>query len=230
MTVLAWLRVPSILGLDQNTSITSVVFGEATVIAVCPADSLGAGTTFGAAAATVTCRVADGIQLIQVIPELIATQGVPPGTVVAQQLQPIAPPVFGTPSVSFATSHPATSIEPTAVFGVAVAQSVHEVASLESVVFGGIGIPTYSAPASSLFGQSTFGQPTVSTVHPLGDWYTGIRMGPVGASSAGSFPVVDSIESTEFGQPRLGGTSHPVMPLHMMPTFGPITIRRSHTC
>lgn len=192
--------------------------------------SLGAATQFGAPTAASVCWVASGIQLIPFIPPLIASQAASFGTAVAQQEQPIAAPVFGAPSVSFATSHPGISLEASVTFGVAVVRVVHEAASLEPVVFGDGDTPTYSTQVSSLFVQVEFGAPLARTVHPLGDWYAGIRMGPVGAAAFGRFPILDSIESTAFGAPYLGATIHRAMPLHAMPQFGPITISRSHVC
>ena len=170
----------------------------------------------------------EGVQLLPFIPPFMALQGMAPGSVTAQASS-LPGPVFGTPSVSFSTTHPATSIEATAAFGVPVAQSIHAAQSLEPVVFGAIGDPAYSAQASSLSGQTVFGQPvaaTVHPVHPVQDWYAGIRMGPLDAKSFGSFPVLDGIQLTEFGEPRLGATAHRAMSLHLMPTFGPITISR----
>ena len=194
------------------------------------AHTLGAVTQFGTPSVVVVCYATESVQLIPFITPPTAYQVSVFGTLVAQQIQPIEAPIFGTHSVSFVTSHPATSIEASATFSVPVVRSVHEASSLEPVVFGAGDAPTHVAPASSLFGQVTFGQPTVSTVHPLGNWYAGIRLGAVGVSMLGSFPVMESIESVEFGVPYLGATIHPAMPLHAMPTFGPITIRRMHTC
>ncbi len=191
-----------------------------------PAATIGQSTQFGAPSLVSVHRVQEGVQLLPFIPPLIAGYTATFGAVVAQQEQPIAAPVFGTPSVSFSTTHPATSIEATAAFGVPVAQSIHAAQSLEPVVFGAIGDPAYSAQASSLSGQTAFGQPVSATVHPAQDWYAGIRMGPLDAKSFGSFPVLDGIQLTEFGEPRLGATAHGAMSLHLMPQFGPITISR----
>lgn len=188
--------------------------------------SIGQPTKFGAASLVSVHRAQEGVQLLDFIPPLIAGYTATFGAVVAQQEQPIAAPVFGTPSVSFSTTHPAESIEATTAFGVPVAQSIHAAQSLEPVVFGAIGDPAYSAQASSLSGQTAFGQPVSATVHPVQDWYAGIRMGPLASSSFGSFPVLDGIQLTEFGEPRLGATAHGAMPLHLMPQFGPITISR----
>ena len=188
--------------------------------------TLGVVSQFGSPSLVSVHRAQEGVQLLPFIPPLIAGYTATFGAVVAQQEQPIAAPVFGTPSVSFSTTHPATSIEATAAFGVPVAQSIHAAQSLEPVVFGAIDAPAYSAQVSSLSGQTAFGQPVATTVHPVQDWYAGIRMGPLASSSFGSFPVLDGIQLTEFGEPRLGATAHGAMPLHLMPTFGAITISR----
>lgn len=188
--------------------------------------SIGQSTQFGAPSLLSVHRVQEGVQLLDFIPPLIAGYTATFGTVVAQQEQPIAAPVFGTHSVRFSTTHPATSIEASATFGAPVAQSIHAAQSLDPVVFGAIDAPAYSAQASSLSGQTAFGQPVSATVHPVQDWYAGIRIGPLASSSFGSFQVLDSIQLTEFGEPRLGATAHGAMSLHLMPQFGPITISR----
>lgn len=189
------------------------------------AESIEAGAVFGTPSVATINRVTGGIQLAQFIPPLIAAQGMVPGARVAQASS-LPPTVFGTPSVQFATRHEAAAIEAVAAFGVPAVRSIHPAESLEPGQFGVVGAPAFAAHAASVQEGVQFGYPLVSTLHPLPDWYAGLRFGVVAVQAEGVFPVLDGMAIGEFGEPEVGAARHAAMPLHLMPQFGTITISR----
>ncbi len=192
--------------------------------------TVGQNTAFGAPAVVLVNRVQDGIQLAPFIPPLTALQGMAPGSMTAQASS-LPSPAFGTPTVQFATSHEAASLESAVAFGAPAVRSIHPADSFAPVQFGDVGAPAFAAHAASLQDGAQFGQPLAFTLHALPDWYAGLRFGAVAVQGTGVFPVLDGIELGEFGQPDLGATRHQAMPLHMLPQFGPVTISRgAMTC
>lgn len=192
--------------------------------------TLGQNTAFGDPDVVLVNRVTESIQLAQFIPPLTALQGMAPGSVTAQASS-LSSPAFGTPSVQFATSHEATSLESGAAFGTPGLRSIHAAESLELVQFGDVGAPAFAAHAASIQDGTQFGQPLAFTLHALPDWYAGLRFGAVAVQGTGVFPVLDGIQLGEFGLPDFGARRLQALPLHVVPQFGPITISRgAMTC
>lgn len=186
-------------------------------------DTLGRTTVFGMPGLVTINSIEDGFQFESSIPAPMAVKGMPPGKMVTQA-SPLPPPVFGKPSVQFATNHPVVSLEGMVVFGTFAARSIHTAESLEPVQFSAMGAPVSTAHAASVQDGTQFGQPLASTLHALPDWYAGLLIGCAAAQSTGVFPVLDGVQLGGFGHPSLGATRHPAASVHMLPSFGQIAI------
>lgn len=186
-------------------------------------DTLGRGTVFGMPGLVTVNRVEDGFQFVPSIPAPMAVKGMPPGSMTVQA-SPLPPPVFGKPSVQFATNHPVASLEGMVAFGAPAARSIHAAESLGPVQFSAMDAPVSTAHATSVQDGAQFGRPLASTLHALPDWYAGLLIGRVVVQGTGVFPVLGGIQLGGFGQPGLGATRHPAASVHMLPLFGQIAI------
>lgn len=196
----------------------ALVFADTEVLG-----TVGRRTVFGMPVPVTINRVQDDILLAPSIPPLTALQGMPPGKMVTQA-SPLPPPVFGKPSVQFATNHPVASLEGMVVFGAPAVWSIHVAESLGPAQFSAMGAPVSTAHAASVQDGTQFGQPLASTLHALPDWYAGLLIGCAAAQSTGVFPVLDGVQLGGFGHPSLGATRHPAASVHMLPSFGQIAI------